>query len=57
MGEPSEDFALAILARWGHLDNGFIDNKPCPPSILDTKGENFIDKENVALLCTSMFEE
>ena len=51
-----EDFALAVLAGWGELDDGFVDSNPCPLAVLDTKGEDFLDKEKAAMLCMEMFE-
>ena len=52
-----EDFALAILANWGEFDNGFVDSGPCPLAVLDTKGDNFLEKEEASLLCIQMIEE
>ena len=53
-----EDFALACLANWGEFDEGFVDNSPCPLAILDTKGgDEFIEKEKAAIMCTKMIEE
>lgn len=52
-----EDFALACLANWGKFDKEFVDSCPCPLSILDTNGDNFIEKERAAVLCIEMIEE
>lgn len=52
-----EDFALAILANWGEFDDGFVDSGPCPLAILDTEGDNFIEKEEASLLCIQMIDE
>ena len=40
-----EDYCLACLARWGELDNNFIDSSPYPIVVLDTKGANFMEKQ------------
>jgi len=55
--EMREDFCLAILARWGDLDKGFVDSIPSALDFLNTKGDDFIDKEQAALMCTSSFSE
>ena len=52
-----EDFALALLALRGELDDGFVDRSPSPLAILDTRGDNFLEKQEAALVCTGMIEE
>ena len=52
-----EDYCLACLARWGDLDNNFVDSSPCPIAVLDTKGADFKEKEDAALFCTQMIEK
>ena len=40
------------------FDEGFVDSSPCPLNVLDTKGgEDFIDKEKAAIMCTKMIED
>ena len=53
-----EDFALACLASWGKLDEGFVESSRCPLAELNTKGgEYFSEKEEAAIMCTKMMEE
>lgn len=52
-----EYFALAILASWGELDHDFVDSSPSPLDVLDTKGDDFLDKNEAAQLCMEMIEE
>lgn len=49
-----EDYCLAMLARWGELNTGFIDYTPCQLALLDTDTENFIGKRDAGVLCTNL---
>ena len=55
--EMREDFCLAVLARWGNLDKGFVDSSTSALALLNTKGDDFIDKEHAAIVCTSAFAD
>lgn len=55
--EMREDFCLAVLAKWGQLDKDFVDSSPSALALLNTKGDDFLDKEQASFLCASAFEE
>ena len=43
-----------MLARWGEMGRDFIEYSPCPLAILDTDGDNFIEKRDARVLCTNL---
>ena len=50
-------FELALLSSQGDFGKGFVESTSYPLVVLDTKGEDFIEKGDATLLCTNMFEE